>query len=411
MNAFRLGIIAAAVRIAAGGGGGSSTVDPMFSDTLLLLHGDSGTVLDSSSFARTATVSGSITNSTAVTGYFGAAQLLIATGASATWSGLRFTTDGTYTFECFIRIPSHGSPRSHIFGSWSGSQGWTFDIDNGGNGQLAINGALASTSGAVALNPNTRYHIALVLTIAAGSTTASYYVNGALATTFTGSTISSRNSTSSTFDLRLGNRSDNSLDLTGYVEEFRVTRGARYTGAFTVPSAAFPDAGPTLALTAGTGITLSNANQTGVSTSAWVPSPVTTVIPSTGKWFVEFDVTGASGAAMVGVAQSSAVQANFPGGFTNSVSNGDQFRNGGGIFTTVTAGDLTSTGTRFGVSVDQSTGRIRWYSNGTLQAPEVSFTPGMSGLYFALGLFAGRGSVTLRAGSANTPSGFTYLGA
>lgn len=409
MHAFRLGVVAAAVRVATdGGGGGGGTVDPLFGDVQLLLHGDSGTVLDSSSFARTATVSGSITNSTAVTGYLGASQLLIAAGASATWSGLRFTTDGTYTFECFITIPTHGSPRSHVFGSWSGSAGWTLDIDNGGGAQLAVNGALASGTGtALALNPGVRYHIALVLTIASGSTTASYYVNGVLSTTFTGGTISSRNSTSSAYDLRLGNRSDNSLNLAGYIDEFRVTNGARYTGAFTAPTAAFPDTGPPR-FSPVTGVTLTTGNTVAQSTSGWNTTPVSGAIPSTGKTFIEFTVSS-SGAAMLGVmVGNTPVSGNYLGQTTNQVSNGDQLRNGGGAFTTSTAGDLDSTASSFGVAVDQTAGTIRWYKNGTLQSPTVTFTPGTAGLYFAAGLFAGRGTTTVKSSSTNTPSGFTY---
>lgn len=411
MHAFRLGIIAAAARITAGGGGGGG-VDPMFEDVMVLLHGDSGTVLDSSMYARTATVSGSITNSTAVPGYFGASQLLIASGASATFPGLNVTTDGTHTFECFIRFPVDGSPRAHVFGSWTGAgeTGWTFDLDNAGNGRLAVNGGLASSSGSNPLSKDVRYHIVVVLTISSTSTTASYYVDGVLATTFTGGAIGSRNSNDSSYNLRIGNRSDGSLNFNGYIEEFRYTRGVRYPGSITVPTAALPDAGPALVFTAGTDITLTDGGRTAASTNGWTSTPITTPIPSTGKHYVEFLVNGA-GAQMLGVMQSAAVTGNFVGAFSNSTSNGDDLRNGGGIFTTVTGGNFSSASSRVGVAVDQTAGTVRWYKDGVLQAAEVSFTPGTSGLYFAAGINAARPSVSVLRGSATTPSGFTYLGA
>nr|DAW21673.1 MAG TPA: Concanavalin A-like lectin/glucanase superfamily protein [Caudoviricetes sp.] len=410
MHAFRLGIIAAAARITAGGGGGGGAVDPMFEDVQLLLHGDTGTVLDSSLFGRTATVSGTITNSTAVSGYFGAAQLQFASGAAATFTGLKATTDGTHTFECFIRFPVDGSPRAHIFGSWSGSNGWTFDLDNGGGPQLAINGALASRSGGTGLNKNVRYHLALVLTISSSTTTAVCYVDGVQNCTFSAGVIGSRNSNDDIYSVRVGNRSDNSLNFEGFIDEFRYTRGARYTGAFTPPTAAFQDAGPALVFTAGTDITLTDGGRTAASTNGWTSTPITTPIPSTGKHYVEFLVNGA-GAQMLGVMQSAAVTGNFVGAFSNSTSNGDDLRNGGGIFTTVTGGNFSSASSRVGVAVDQTAGRVRWYKDGVLQAAEVSFTPGTSGLYFAAGMNAARPSVSVLRGSANTPSGFTYLGA
>jgi len=159
--------------------------------------------------------------------------------------------------------------------------------------------------------------------------------------------------------------------------------------------------------TAGTNITLSGGNTTVSSSSGWVTSPVDIVIPSSGKTFVEFTV--GAGPQMLGVMVGSTPQTNYLGSFADSVSNGDNYRIAGTVFTQSVSGDVDSTSSDFGVSIDQGTGKIKWYVNGTVQTPEASFTPGTAGLHFAAGVFAGRPAVTVKASSSNTPSGFTYL--
>lgn len=231
--------------LAAVGGGGGGT-DPLWADVLLLLHGDGSaggtTITDSSAAARTATVSG-VTTETSTAGYFGSAQLRIEGGEYLAWPGLRLTDFNTWTIEGFLTLADIGSPRSHLFGSWSPEQGWTLDVASGGSPFLTINGAGAPSTGSVTLATGTRTHLALVITTASGATTGTLYVNGVASQTYSGSACGwSAGVTSDLYQFRLGNRSDGTLNQNASWDEVRVTQGARYAADFTPPVAPYPDA-------------------------------------------------------------------------------------------------------------------------------------------------------------------------
>ncbi len=190
--------------------------------------------------------------------------------------------------------------------------------------------------------------------------------------------------------------------------------------AFSAPSGFTPIGGPGTATAFSTVplVDYSNINRTALtafSTSNWSVLPLNTVVPTTGKWYVEFDTTGITGHQMFGASTSSSgVVGRYLGQSGSGVpelSLGDGSRIEGSVFTWVNSTDVPSSGTTsIGLSIDQTTGNLRWYSNGVLQSADASFTAGTAGIYFAVGSYFARGPVTLKpAASATIPSGFTYL--
>ena len=398
--------------------------DPYLSNVDLLLHGDGTGIVDSSVHGWVPADFVNVAPDSGGSGYFGDAQLGVTSGF-AKWNDVVIASAGTYTIEGFFDVSNFTSPRVHLFGCWnvSGQQGWTLDVDTSGELQLALNSGLASVSGSTSLSTGTRFHLALQLTLGASSTTAEVWINGTSAKTFSGSAISNFGSTSFNYAFRLGSRSDNTLAGVFKVEELRVTRGARYApgGSFTPPSVAYSGfVTPALGLSFSTvsGVDFSNRNSTALTsavTANWAMLPLTSAVPTTGSWYVEFDTTGITGHQMFGATTgSSAVTGRYLGQSGSGVpelSLGDGSRLEGSVFTWVDSTDVPSSGTSsIGLSINQTTGNLRWYSNGVLQPANASFTAGTAGIYFAIGSYFARGPVTLKpAASATIPSGFTYL--
>ena len=101
--------------------------------------------------------------------------------------------------------------------------------------------AFYSGSGLVAttqqMTVNNWYHIAWVR----NSGTVRMYVNGIL-------TTSVANSASHTGDIRIGAKNANDQDMDGYLDEYRISDTARYTGAFTPSTTPFQNDANTLLL-------------------------------------------------------------------------------------------------------------------------------------------------------------------
>jgi putative addiction module CopG family antidote len=147
---------------------------------------------------------------------------------------------GDYTIELWINFNSVST--SVFFGDIdsSGNGNWAF-FYNSSAGVLRLlmnNGAVTISSSSWSPSTGIWYHIA----ISRASGTYRFFVNG----TLTGSGSDSTNITWGTNNFYVGSASDGGLQLNGYIDDLRITKGyARYTTTFTPPTAAFPNIGPT----------------------------------------------------------------------------------------------------------------------------------------------------------------------
>ena len=172
-------------------------------------------------------------------------------------------------------------------------------------------------------------------------------------------------------------------------------------------------------VTGSSDVTYSNGNRTAVTAAVlanWAVIPLSAPIPTSGKWYVEFDTSGVTvDNQMFGVSASGSVDPGHylgqPGSAADGVSVGDGARLNGSLFSWVDSTSFASgSGGSVGVRADADAGRIRWYLNGVLQTADASYTGGTSGLYFAIGSYFARGTVTLKlAADATIPSGYSYL--
>ena len=102
-----------------------------------------------------------------------------------------------------------------------------------------VNTAWDVVSGSTGIAANTWYHIAF----AKSGGTARIYVDG----TEVGSASNAISYTMAT-QARIGSQNTSGLGLAGYIDEFRVSKTARYTAGFTAPAAAFVNDANTLLL-------------------------------------------------------------------------------------------------------------------------------------------------------------------
>lgn len=210
---------------------GAAQKDPFWANVSALLHmdGSNGGTTFTDQTGKTWTRTGNVTTSTAQA-KFGQSAVF---DGSGDWldgpSNADFTFGtGDFTIECFVRIGTIAGSNRGIFSFGSnlslyvastGSNLYWFD----GSTNLLATPAPAQ---------NTWHHVA----ICRQGSTIRMFLNGALVSSATYSTnIASTN-------MRIGTSTTGVGTLDGYIDEFRVTKGvARYTAAFTPPSAPFPN--------------------------------------------------------------------------------------------------------------------------------------------------------------------------
>lgn len=226
------------VGVAAVAPSGAGYSDPNYASVTLLLHMDgsnnSTAFSDSSSSNRTIIVNGNSKISTtayrfgtASTVLDGSTDWLYAPAGTASFGTSDYTVEGWYRWSdlgnrgLFAVYP--GTPPSVIFGvalGYNTSQ-FVFYV-----GSTAYNRAYT-------ISTNTWYHIAVVR--ASGNVT--LYVNGIAQ----GASIADSRNYDSTYGVNVGLFYSSQYTFNGYIDEFRVTKFARYTSNFTPPTAAFPD--------------------------------------------------------------------------------------------------------------------------------------------------------------------------
>lgn len=221
----------------------ASGTDSLFSNVSLLLHmnGTGSTFTDSSGSPKTITANGSAAQSTAQTRFSGKSLLLSAVNNQylSLPSSAAFNFSGDFTIEAWVYPTSYqtyatllegrtsASYQNYICGLWYNNGVYVLDFVTDGGAP----GRLTASSTTVALNQWS--HIAWVRS----GTTLRCYVNGTQddsAVTYS----TAINAAAST--LTIGKNVDGNY-FDGYIDEYRVTKAARYTASFTPPTAAFPD--------------------------------------------------------------------------------------------------------------------------------------------------------------------------
>jgi hypothetical protein len=217
--------------------------DPDFASVSLLLHMDgtngSTTFTDSSSNAVsiTANADAQITTSTFKFGtgsstYDGTGDYLNTPSSSL----FNFGAGSAFTVECFIKFASLATRNIYsqrIVGVYAAfeisqsSSGYSWLIGNASIDDWATN----ATSSTGLISIDTWYHTALV----GDGTNVKFYHDGTEVLTASQPAWTSGNRT-----MYIGGGGDNRHE--GQIDEFRVTKGvARYTSAFTRPTAPFPN--------------------------------------------------------------------------------------------------------------------------------------------------------------------------
>lgn len=213
--------------------------DPLFANVALLLHGDgtngSTTIVDSSSNARTPSVSGGAQIATAQSVFGGASIALTGTGARldyAAAAGLALT--GDFALEHRIR-----------FTSVSGSSNYFMAIDGdydlyaylNGSGQLSVYFLGVVRANIATLAADTWY----ALKYSKAGTTGKVFLDGTDISSGIVSNVMTGNAS-----MHIGGWPAGAGANTGgrcYMDELRLTRGdARGTSNYTPAGAAFPDA-------------------------------------------------------------------------------------------------------------------------------------------------------------------------
>jgi hypothetical protein len=211
--------------------------DPFFSDVSLLLHlngaDGSTTFTDSSGTPKSVMRVNGTTISTAESRFGGASGLFNGNGRYlevAHSAAFSFGT-GDFTIEAWVRLAATGKEQAIAAKWWSPEFDWLFFVDSSNRLRLMSNPGGDIFGGS--LSSGVWYHVAA----SRGSGTARLFLDGALV-----ASQSSSHNFSSSAVLQIG-QSQTYWSLDGHIDDVRITKGvARYTAAFTPPTAPFPDA-------------------------------------------------------------------------------------------------------------------------------------------------------------------------
>lgn len=224
---------AASRRSTAGGG------DANFSQVKLLVHADTG-FADSSSSARAVTNVGSVAVSSTAKFGAGAASFTTA-GQRLDYAGAdtALNLPGDFTIEAWVRFTSANNSSPTLverFDYFAG--GWRLRASSYSVGFVTTSvGTESRVFSTINRNLNQWYHIA----VTRQGSTFRLFVDGALVST--GTDPNAITSSAST-PISVGGSPvyGSAATLSGLIDDLRITVGtARYTAAFTPPTAAFPD--------------------------------------------------------------------------------------------------------------------------------------------------------------------------
>ena len=208
--------------------------DPYWYNNVLGMHmdGDNAGTVFTDIKGHTITLYGNVQTRTATykfgtaSAYFdGAGDYLSTTGTS----DFAFGT-GDFTIELWVNTTDTNSA---LIDFWANSAtSWQVFIDSTGKIQWYTTSGVSSAS---AINTGTWKHVAVVRQ----SGVRRVYVQGALDSTMADATNYSTVQSYLSIGAQVNNRNA-TYDLTGYIDDLRITKGvARYTAAFTPPTSAF----------------------------------------------------------------------------------------------------------------------------------------------------------------------------
>jgi hypothetical protein len=217
-------------------------------NTLLLLHMDgtnNSTVFEDDNGVRAKvgiTAIGNAQVDTAQSKFGGASALFDGTNDYLrTFYNTNFT--GDFTIECWARFNSIATLQTiWQFGNNSTDAIQIFMDSTAGANQYKIRLDIWNVAGvhsSSTVTTNTWYHFAVVRS----GSTVTLYINGSSNASLTRSQTIGNGG-----DFYIGARQNEDLDFNGWIDEFRISNIARYTAAFTAPTAPFTDDANTLLL-------------------------------------------------------------------------------------------------------------------------------------------------------------------
>ena len=213
--------------------------------TLFLLNFTNAGIIDQAA-KNNLTTFGAAAISTAQSKFGGGSMIFNGSSSYLTMSLSNASTNfgtGDFTIECWHYLTSRATLYPCIFGNYNSYAGGALALFAGHAAasttayQVAYNGATFPTSiNSGAITYNQWVHVALVRS----GSTITLYINGTSIGTITSATAS-LNGVGSTF--YIGASGDNIANsyINGYIDDFRISRYARYTTNFTPPVAAFID--------------------------------------------------------------------------------------------------------------------------------------------------------------------------
>lgn len=203
-------------------------------NTSLLLNGTDAGIIDKSQSVKTITLNGNVKSSTAQTKYLTSSMYFDGTGDYLSIPSTQFGT-GPFTIEMWVRLSVVTTASNIPFLSLgTSSSAGTFQFEISSNSNLGFQYDSASVfNTSSALTADTWHHVA-ISRAGTGTNDTKLFLDGVVAGS---STIASN--FNSTAEMFIGRNRGNSTYVTGYISDVRITKGlARYTSAFTPPSAA-----------------------------------------------------------------------------------------------------------------------------------------------------------------------------
>ena len=227
-----------------------ATYDLYWDDVVLALHMDgayNGTVFtDSSTSAHSVTRVGALTKTTekkfgTASAYFDGSFYLTC-GSS---SDFQLTNDGDFTVDCWFNIGGTSSTSQHLFQIFGASVDYQWSVYLYEGNRPCLYSANGASTGAIRITAASAvstlqwHHLAVVRS----GSTITLYVNGVSV----GSTSTSVFPTDTSLALSIARQNFSPTSqqyLYGYIDDFRITKGAaRYTADFTPPTEAFATQG------------------------------------------------------------------------------------------------------------------------------------------------------------------------
>jgi hypothetical protein len=215
----------------------TATGDPYFSSVSLLLHMDgangSTTFTDSSLNALTVTRTGTPAISTSQSKYGGSSVALSGTAdrLDVASNALFAFGTGDFTVEFWVYFNSISTSFVQLYDTYV-TGGFSFYWSGSASTLIISNRSANQIVQAWSPSANTWYHLA----VSRSGTSLRLFING----TVLGSTAASTSYVQGA--LQIGGTADNtSYSLNGYVDDLRITKYARYTSAFTPPTAPYPN--------------------------------------------------------------------------------------------------------------------------------------------------------------------------